>query len=51
MNPKPRIMTIRLMNKMAEHPGYAASIGIAGCMIRNRQIKVSGQNEFHETSR
>ena len=35
MNPKLRIMTIRLMEKMAEHPGYAASIGIAGCMIRN----------------
>ncbi len=36
MNPKLRIMTIRLMNKMAEHPGYAASVGIDGNMIRNR---------------
>ena len=27
MNPKLRIMTIRLMKKMVEHPGYAAWIG------------------------
>ena len=36
MNPKQRIMTIRLMEKMVEHPGYAAWIGIEGSMIRNR---------------
>lgn len=36
MNPKLRIMTIRLMKKMVEHPGYAAWIGIEGSMIRNR---------------
>lgn len=36
MNPKLRIMTIRLMEKMAEHPGYAAWIGIEGSMSRNR---------------
>ena len=41
MNPKLRIMTIRLMEKMAEHPGYAAWIGIEGGMIRNRP----GQSE------
>lgn len=35
MNPKLRIMTIRLMEKMAEHPGYAARIGIDGCMTQN----------------
>ena len=36
MNPKLRIMALRLMKKMAEHPGYAASIGIDGRMTRNR---------------
>ena len=36
MNPKLRIMTIRLMNKMAEQPGYAAAVGIEGKMIRHR---------------
>ena len=36
MNPKLRIMTIRLMNKMTEHPGYAAAIGIEGSMTRKR---------------
>ena len=36
MNPKLRIMTIRLMEKMAEHPGYAALVGIEGSMTRNR---------------
>ena len=36
MNPKLRIMTIRLMEKMAEHPGYAEWIGIEGSMTRNR---------------
>ena len=36
MNPKLRIMTIRLMEKMAEHPGYAAWIGIEGNMTKNR---------------
>lgn len=30
MNPKLRIMTIRLMEKMAENPGYAAWIGLRG---------------------
>ena len=34
MNPKLRIMTIRLMKKMVEHPGYAAWIGIEGSMTR-----------------
>ena len=36
MNPKLRIMAIRLMKKMAEHPGYAALVGIDGRMTRNR---------------
>lgn len=36
MYPKLRIMTIRLMEKMAEHPGYAAWIGIEGSMTRNQ---------------
>ena len=36
MNPKLRIMTIRLMKKMVKHPGYAAWIGIEGSMTRNR---------------
>ena len=36
MNPKLRIMTIRPMKKMVEHPGYAAWIGIEGSMTRNR---------------
>ena len=36
MNPKLRIMTIRLMEKMAEHPGYAAWIGIEGYMTKSR---------------
>ena len=36
MNPKLRIMAIRLLNKMAEHPGYAASVGIEGNMIKSR---------------
>ena len=36
MNPKLRIMTIRLMEKMAEHPGYAEWIGIEGSMTRTR---------------
>ena len=36
MNPKLRIMTIRLMNKMAEQPRYAAAVGIEGNMTRNR---------------
>ena len=36
MNPKLRIMTIRLMKKMADHSGYAAWIGIEGSMTRNR---------------
>ena len=36
MNPKLRIMTIRLMEKMAEHPGYAEWIGIEGSMPRTR---------------
>ena len=36
MNPKLRIMTIRLMEKMAEHTGYAAWIGIEGSISRNR---------------
>ena len=33
MNPKLRIMTIRLM---AENPGYAAWIGIEGYMTKSR---------------
>ena len=36
MNPKLRIMTIRLMEKMAEHPGYAEWIGLEGSMTRTR---------------
>ena len=36
MNPKLRIMTIRLMEKMAERPGYAAWIGVEGCMTQKR---------------
>ena len=36
MNPKLRIMTILLLEKMAEHPGYAAWIGVEGSMTRNR---------------
>ena len=36
MNPKLRIMTIRLIEKMAEHPGYAEWIGIEGSMTRTR---------------
>ena len=36
MNPKLRIMTIRLMEKMAEHPGYAEWIGIEGSMTRTQ---------------
>ena len=36
MNPKLRIMTIRLMEKMAERPGYAAWIGVEGCMTKKR---------------
>ena len=36
MNPKLRIMTIHLMEKMAEHPGYAAWIGIEGYMTKSR---------------
>ena len=36
MNPKLRLMTIRLMEKMAERPGYAAWIGIEGHMTKRR---------------
>ena len=35
MNPKLRIMTIRLMEKMAEHPGYAAWIGVEVHIAQN----------------
>mgnify|MGYP007008492975 CR=1 FL=1 len=36
MNLKLRIMTIRLMEKIAKHPRYAAWIGIEGSTTRNR---------------
>ena len=36
MNPKLRIMTIRLMEKMAENPGNAAWIGIEGYVTKSR---------------
>ena len=36
MNPKLRIMTIRLMEKMAGNPGYAAWIDIEGYMTKSR---------------
>ena len=36
MNPKLRIMTIRLMNKLAEYPVYAVSVGITGNTAKNR---------------
>lgn len=36
MEPKLRIMTIRLMEKMAEHPGYAAWTCIEGSVTGNR---------------
>ena len=36
MNPKLRIMTIRLLNRMAEYPVYAASVGITGNTVKNR---------------
>lgn len=36
MDPKLRIMTIRLINKVAEHPKYAASVGVEGYVKRNQ---------------
>lgn len=36
MDPKLRIMTIRLINKVEEHPQYAASVGIEGYIKRNQ---------------
>ena len=36
MNPKMRIMTIRLMEKMAVNTVYAAWIGIEGYMTKSR---------------
>ena len=36
MNPKLRMMAIRLLNKLAENPGYAASVGIEGNMMKKR---------------
>ena len=36
MYPKLRIMTIRLLNKMAEQPDYAVWIGMEGSMDKAR---------------
>ena len=44
MNPKLRILTIRLLHKMAEHPGYAALVGVEGSLTR-KQLKSSEQSK------
>ena len=42
MNPKLRILTIRLLHKMAEHPEYAAWVGVEGSLTR-KQLQSSKQ--------
>jgi len=44
MEPKQRIMTIRLLNKMAKHPEYTVRIGIEGSMIRSQTNQSNRSN-------
>lgn len=44
MEPKLRILTIRLMNQMGKRPGYAARIGIEGTMTKRRPAQSERAN-------
>ena len=48
MTARERVLTIRLMDRIAEHPSYAEALGIEATGVMNNQIEKTGPGGLPE---